>query len=124
MHAYTRETGLACAPVAAIGGIGPVAWTRAQQMGVHRIGLVAGDDPGSAAANTGNPAAELARLDLELRAKSLPELKAALAHIAADEMEGLLNFQGGLSFVNRQLIIDSRLSAACRRSRSTPRFSP
>lgn len=40
------------------------------------------------------------------RATSLLELRAALSQIAADRMEGLLNFQGGLSFVNRQLIID------------------
>jgi putative tryptophan/tyrosine transport system substrate-binding protein len=226
--------------VAVIAGIGPVARIEGHEIRVHRIGLVVGDDPegggtafretlrrlgyyegrnlhietrsGSAAANTGNPAAELARLDLELlvvislpnalaaraeninmplvvvttpgfvsngfaeslerpggnvtgidelppgvtakrltllktaapavsriallsttpgkgghetqlkeaeatasklgvavkayRATSLPELKAALAHIAADDMEGLLNFQGGLSFVHRQLIID------------------
>jgi len=40
------------------------------------------------------------------RATSLVELERALASIAADGMNGLLNFQGGLSFINRQLIID------------------
>jgi len=40
------------------------------------------------------------------RATSLAELESALASIAADGMNGLLNFQGGLSFVNRQLIVD------------------
>lgn len=40
------------------------------------------------------------------RATSLPELQRVLASIAADGMNGLLNFQGGLSFVNRQLIVD------------------
>jgi putative tryptophan/tyrosine transport system substrate-binding protein len=224
----------------AIGGAGPIAMANAQGTRVHRIGLVVGDDPegggvafrqtlrelgydegrnllietraGSASAGTGNPAAELARLELDLlvvvslpnalaaraaninmplvvvttpgfvtngfaqslekpggnvtgidelppgvtarrltllktaapniatvallsttpgkgghetqlkeaqetastlgvrvkayRATSVPELKMALSQIAADKMEGLLNFQGGLSFVNRRLIID------------------
>jgi putative ABC transport system substrate-binding protein len=40
------------------------------------------------------------------RAATLAELERALASIAEDEMSGLLNFQGGLSFVNRQLIVD------------------
>jgi putative ABC transport system substrate-binding protein len=40
------------------------------------------------------------------RATSLAELDRALASIAADGMNGLLNFQGGLSVVNRQRIID------------------
>ena len=40
------------------------------------------------------------------RAASLAELKQALAAIVADRMDGLLNFQGGLSLANRQLIVD------------------
>lgn len=40
------------------------------------------------------------------RATTVPELKQALASIGADGMNGLLNFQGGLSYVNRQLIVD------------------
>src|SRR5215218_10074392 len=40
------------------------------------------------------------------RAKSLDELRNALAAIADDGMDGLLNFQGGLSLANRQLIVD------------------
>ena len=40
------------------------------------------------------------------RATSLAELDRALASIVADGMNGLLNFQGGLSVVNRQRIID------------------
>jgi len=40
------------------------------------------------------------------RATSLAELEQALGVIAAESMNGLLNFQGGLSFVNRQLIVD------------------
>lgn len=40
------------------------------------------------------------------RATSLRELEEALAAIVADGMDGLLNFQGGLSLANRQLIVD------------------
>jgi len=40
------------------------------------------------------------------RATSLNGLEMALAAIVADGMEGLANFQGGLSLANRQLIVD------------------
>jgi putative ABC transport system substrate-binding protein len=40
------------------------------------------------------------------RAASLRELEAALAALVEDGMNGLVNFQGGLSVVNRQLIVD------------------
>jgi len=40
------------------------------------------------------------------RATSLDELQKALAAIVMDDMDGLLNFQGGLSLANRQLIVD------------------
>jgi putative tryptophan/tyrosine transport system substrate-binding protein len=40
------------------------------------------------------------------RATSLKEIEAALAAIVADGMDGLMNFQGGLSLANRQLIVD------------------
>lgn len=40
------------------------------------------------------------------RATTVTELDAALAAIAAKGMNGLLNFQGGLSYVNRQRIVD------------------
>jgi putative ABC transport system substrate-binding protein len=40
------------------------------------------------------------------RATSVPALNEAFAAIAADGMDGLLNFQGGLSYVNRQMIVD------------------
>jgi putative tryptophan/tyrosine transport system substrate-binding protein len=40
------------------------------------------------------------------RATSLRELEAALAAITSDGMDGLLNFQGGLSLANRQLIVE------------------
>jgi putative ABC transport system substrate-binding protein len=39
------------------------------------------------------------------RAATLPELEQALARIAAEGMDGLMNFQGALSYVNRQLIV-------------------
>jgi putative tryptophan/tyrosine transport system substrate-binding protein len=40
------------------------------------------------------------------RASSLNELETALAAIVDDGMDGLANFQGGLSLANRQLIVD------------------
>ena len=40
------------------------------------------------------------------RATNLEELRAALASMQADKMDGLQNFQGGLSLANRQLIVD------------------
>jgi putative tryptophan/tyrosine transport system substrate-binding protein len=40
------------------------------------------------------------------RATTVPELEQALSAIATDGMNGLLNFQGGLSYVNRQGIVD------------------
>lgn len=40
------------------------------------------------------------------RATSLTELETALASIASDGMDGLANFQGGLSLANRQIIVD------------------
>ena len=40
------------------------------------------------------------------RATSLKELQEALEAIIADRMDGLLNFQGGLSLANRQIIVD------------------
>jgi putative tryptophan/tyrosine transport system substrate-binding protein len=41
------------------------------------------------------------------RATTLRELEAALVAIADDKMDGLLNFQGGLSLANRQLIVET-----------------
>ncbi len=40
------------------------------------------------------------------RATSLKEIEAALEAIVKDGMDGLMNFQGGLSLFNRQLIVD------------------
>jgi putative ABC transport system substrate-binding protein len=49
------------------------------------------------------------------RATSLKEIEVALEAIVKDGMDGILNFQGGLSLFNRQLIVDfaarSRLPA-------------
>jgi putative tryptophan/tyrosine transport system substrate-binding protein len=50
-----------------------------------------------------------ATLGLEVkvyRATSLAEIQKALDELAKDGMNGLLNFQGGLSLANRQLIVD------------------
>ena len=40
------------------------------------------------------------------RASSLAEINAGLDAIRGDQMNGLLNFQGGLSLANRQVIVD------------------
>ena len=40
------------------------------------------------------------------RASTLAEIKAALDAIRGDQMNGMLNFQGGLSLANRQVIVD------------------
>jgi len=51
-------------------------------------------------------AAELRITVKPYRATSLPELRAALEAIRADGMDGLQNFQGALSLVNRKMITD------------------
>lgn len=51
-------------------------------------------------------AARLGMTTKAYRATSVAELKQALAAIVADDSNALLNFQGGLSYVNRQLIVD------------------
>lgn len=40
------------------------------------------------------------------RASTLPQLRSVLDQIERDQMDGLLNFQGALSLINRDLIID------------------
>jgi putative ABC transport system substrate-binding protein len=40
------------------------------------------------------------------RASSISEITAALDAIRSDQMNGLLNFQGGLSLANREIIVD------------------
>ena len=54
-------------------------------------------------------AARLAVRVTTYRATSLPELQAALDAIVRDGNDGLVNFQGALSLVNRQLVIDTML---------------
>jgi ABC-type uncharacterized transport system substrate-binding protein len=52
-------------------------------------------------------AAESLRVKVKpYRATTLGELGTALAAIASDSMDGLLNFQGALGILNRQLIVD------------------
>lgn len=51
-------------------------------------------------------AASLAISVKAYRATSVPELETALASIASAGMNGLVNFQGGLSLQNRQMIVD------------------
>jgi putative ABC transport system substrate-binding protein len=45
------------------------------------------------------------------RATSVAELTRALTAIAGDNVNGLLNFQGGLSYVNRHLIVEAMAKA-------------
>ena len=78
--------------------------------GVSRVALLS-TTPGRGGHETqlADAEAAAARLAVEVRpyrAASLPELEEALARIAADQMNGLLNFQGALSFINRRLIVD------------------
>ena len=52
-------------------------------------------------------AAKLLRLTVKpYRATTRSELQAGLASIVSDGMDGLLNFQGGLSLANRELVVD------------------
>lgn len=76
---------------------------------VSRIALLS-TTPGSGGHETQLMEAEDAStgIDVEVRpyrATSLAELRSALEAIARDEMQGLLNFQGGLSLANREMIV-------------------
>lgn len=78
--------------------------------GVSRVALLS-TTPGKGGHEIQLADAEQAAITLGLsvkpyRATSLAELRDALASIAADGNDGLLNFQGGLSLANRQLIVD------------------
>ena len=78
--------------------------------GVSRVALLS-TTPGSGAhdiqlADAQAVAARLGVVTRPYRATSVPALNEALTAIAADGMDGLLNFQGGLSYVNRQIIVD------------------
>ena len=57
-------------------------------------------------ADAGDEASKLGVVVRAYRALSRPELEQALAAISAERMEGLVNFQGGLSLSNRELIIN------------------
>lgn len=67
--------------------------------------------PGRGGHETQLAEAELAAKEIGVgtrayRASSLDELRAALDAIRSDRMNGLVNFQGGLSLGNRQMIVD------------------
>ena len=77
---------------------------------LSRIALLS-TTPGRGGHETQLADAEQASRDLGFsvkayRAGSVSEITAALEAIKGDRMDGLLNFQGGLSLANRQLIVD------------------
>lgn len=77
---------------------------------VSRVALLS-TTPGNGGHETQLADAEQAAMELGVsvkpyRAASPAELDVALAAIAADGIEGLLNFQGGLSLRKRELIVD------------------
>ena len=77
---------------------------------ISRVALLS-TTPGRGGHETQVSDAEQAGRDLGFnvkvyRAASLSEITAALDAIRSDQMNGLLNFQGGLSLANRQVIVD------------------
>ena len=77
---------------------------------VSRVALLS-TTPGRGGHETQLADAERAARDLGFsvkayRASSLSEITAALDAIRSDQMNGLANFQGGLSLANRQMIVD------------------
>lgn len=77
---------------------------------VSRVALLS-TTPGNGGHETQLADAEQAAKALKItvkayRATTRTELEAALACMVSDGMNGLLNFQGGLSLANRELIID------------------
>jgi putative tryptophan/tyrosine transport system substrate-binding protein len=77
---------------------------------VSRVALLS-TTPGRGGYETQLADAERAARDLGFgvkpyRASSLSEITAALDAIRSDQMNGMLNFQGGLSLANRQVIVD------------------
>jgi len=77
---------------------------------VSRVGLLS-TTPGHGGHEAQLADAEQAAKSLRLtvkpyRATTLSELEAGLASIVSDRMDGLLNFQGGLSLAYRELIVD------------------
>lgn len=78
--------------------------------GVNRVALLS-TTPGTGGHEFQLAEAEKAAATLHIkikvyRALSLEQLKKALHDLVSDGMNGLLNFQGGLSWANRQLIAD------------------
>ena len=85
-------------------------WLKTAAPAVSRVALLS-TTPGrggheAQVAEAEHTAAALGVTVKPYRAASLSELNAALAAIASDGMNGLANFQGGLSLGNRQLIVD------------------
>jgi putative tryptophan/tyrosine transport system substrate-binding protein len=77
---------------------------------VSRVALLS-TTPGRGGHETQLADAERAAKSLRLtvkpyRATTYSELETALAALVSDGMDGLLNFQGGLSLANRELIVD------------------
>jgi putative ABC transport system substrate-binding protein len=77
---------------------------------VSRVALLS-TTPGSGGHEMQLADADRAATALDIRVKpyratSLDALKTALAAIAIEEMDALVSFQGGLSVLNRQLIVD------------------
>jgi putative tryptophan/tyrosine transport system substrate-binding protein len=77
---------------------------------ISRVALLS-TTPGRGGFETQLADAEQAARDLNVtvkvyRATSLAEIKTALDTMRTDQMHGLLNFQGGLSLANRQVIVD------------------
>ena len=77
---------------------------------ISRVALLS-TTPGRGGHETQLADAEAAAKDLGFRVKayratSLTEIEAALDAIRSDQMNGLLNFQGGLSLANRRAIVD------------------
>jgi putative ABC transport system substrate-binding protein len=77
---------------------------------ISRVALLS-TTPGRGGHETQLADAERAARDLGFavkayRAASVGEITAALAAVQIDRMNGLLNFQGGLSLANRQVIVD------------------
>lgn len=76
----------------------------------RRIGLLS-TTPGTGGheiqlADAEKTAAALGIEVIAYRAANLKELEKALNDIVSDSMDGILNFQGGLSVANRQMIVD------------------
>jgi ABC-type uncharacterized transport system substrate-binding protein len=83
---------------------------RAAAPGIRRVALLS-TTPGKGGHQTQVADAERAAKALGIsvtpyRASSIEQLRSALDAISADRMEGVVNFQGGLSLANRKLIVD------------------